>query len=127
PEPRVGDHRRRLVRIDVLRVIVIERGDELLIRVGRALEDPGTLPALEVDLIDPGTRRIGAPARTPRPCSTKIDRAMVTSHHDALQPVRQRPDDERRGRSRRIDGGDATATALPASVIRAASGESARR
>src|SRR3569833_726324 len=58
---RVGDHRRRLLGDDHLRVIIVQRSDDVFGDVGLALEQAGLVARLDVDLVDEAVRRLLRP------------------------------------------------------------------
>ena len=116
-QPRVGDDGRRFVRVDELRVVVVERRDEFVVRVGRAVEDARALAALEVELVDPRTRRLRVPVRARRARAREEHGLVVAADdHDRLA-VRARASWRARRRSpscRRAAAAATTAAATSA-------------
>src|SRR5262245_42022420 len=107
----IGDHRRRLVCVDELRIVVVERGDELLVRVGRTVEHPRALARLEVEYFDPRTRRLRIPPRARRTCAGDEHCLVVAADDDDGLVVRAALHRQRAAADRISATGTATTTA----------------
>src|SRR5206468_6581621 len=75
----------------------VEWGDDLVERVGRALEDSLPGAGLDIDTIDPWPRRLRRPPRGGHLRATHEHASVITTDHDDLLAARCARHDQRAG------------------------------